>query len=599
VSTIAGWRLIWRNLALYKRALSRILLWSALGSLPALLSGLLIAAALDHGFLVGDPVAGLVCLGALVPLFGISAFATCRLFPWCADVVEGVRNNLVATVAAGALSSATEFSASGGRNVSRCVEQVEVVRNLLAALSRSLRQLVMPIVAAVFGLAVLSPILAAAVAPLVLMSMVLYARTVRRVAARQRAAAMADEQLAEQAASVFNGIRDVTAHGAAEWATTRLVGAAATSAAAASSVAKANTARALVVALGAQLPLLAVLGLAALLVPSGRLSIGAAVGAVTYVSTALAPALRTMVHSGGGWLVQLGVLTSRIAESAGEPLPAEQSLLTGPTMPAEPAPRPEDIPAMPLGTHGLRFRYGAAAADVVSGLDLLVPAGDHLAIVGPSGGGKSTLALLLAAALAPTEGGVSLDGRPLEDWTASELHSAVAVIPQQAYVFAGTVQENLTYLCPGATAEQVEEAITAFGLGATVQRLGGLEAMLPAGGQLLSAGERQAVALARAWLSPASIVVLDEATCHLDSAAEARAEAAFRGRGGSLIVIAHRFGSALRAQRILVADGPSWALGTHAELLTSNARYRELYGLSVDRSLEPTTRPKPPAPALA
>jgi ABC-type multidrug transport system fused ATPase/permease subunit len=604
VSTGVGWRLIGRNLAVHKGALVRALLWSAVGSLPALLSGLLIAAALNHGFLVGDTTVGLACLGSLIPLFGLSAFATCRLFPWCADVVEGVRDNLVTTVATGAISSGTEFSASGGRNVARCVEQVEVVRNLLAALSRSLRQLFMPIVAAIIGLAVLSPILAAVVAPQVLLSMALYVWLVRRVATRQRAGAIADEQLAEQAAAVFAGMRDVTAHGAGEWATTRLVGAAKTSAAAAAAVAKANTARALVVALGAQLPLLAVLGVAALLVPDGRLGIGATVGAVTYVTTALAPALRTMVHSGGGWLVQLGVLTSRIAETAAD-VPVAP---TKPTEPGEPgdlaamveaASGPAAIPTMALATHGLRFRYGAGADDVVNGLDLAVPAGDHLAIVGPSGGGKSTLALLLASVLTPTEGCVSLDGRPLQEWAATERHGAIAVIPQQAYVFAGTVQENLTYLCPAATTAQVEQAVTSFGLGATVQRLGGLEADLPAGGQVLSAGERQSLALARAWLSPASVVVLDEATCHLDAAAEVRAEAAFRARGGSLVVIAHRFGSALRAHRVLMAEGPSWVQGTHDELLASCPRYRELYGISVYDASGPFNVPKRPAPALA
>ena len=206
---------------------------------------------------------------------------------------------------------------------------------------------------------------------------------------------------------------------------------------------------------------------------------------------------------------------------------------------------------------------------------------------------------MLAAALSPTEGGVTLDGRPLQDWASSELHRAIAVIPQQAYVFAGTVLENLSYLCPSVTAAQVERAITAFGLGGTVQRLGGLEANLPAGGRLLSAGERQSLALARAWLSPASIVVLDEATCHLDSVAEARAEAAFRARGGTLIVIAHRFGSALRARRILVADGSGWVQGAHAELLTSNARYRELYGISVDEAPGRSATARPSTPALA
>ncbi len=591
MSTVTGWGLLRRNLALNKRALALVLFWSAVGSLPALLSGLLVAAALNHGFLVGRAAVGLAYLGALVPLFGLAAFATCRLYPWCADVVEGVRNNLVTTVAAGAMGPEVTLSASGGRSVARAVEQVEVVRNLLAALARSLRQLVMPIVAAVIGLAVLSPIVAATVAPLVLLSIALYARVVRRVAIRQRTVAIADEQLAEQAAAVFAGMRDVTANGAGDWAASRLVSAAESSAAASSALAGANTARALVVALGGQLPLLVVVGMAALLVPSGRLSVGAAVGAVTYITTALAPALRGLVHSGGGWLVQLGVLTGRIAETAAEVQPAE------PPPPAAPTRGPGHISAPALETQGLRFRYGAAAADVVRDLDLVVRGGDHLAIVGPSGGGKSTLALLLVAALAPSEGGVTLDGRPLEEWAPAELRRAIAVIPQQAYVFAGTVHENLTYLNPSAGPEEVERAIAAFGLAGIVQRLGGLEATLPAGGQPLSAGERQSVALARAWLSPASIVVLDEATCHLDSGKEARAEAAFRARGGTLIVIAHRFGSALRARRVVVADGPCWAVGTHAELVTTSARYRQLYGLSLDKARAASTEPEP-APAL-
>ena len=593
MTTADGWRLLCRNLALHKCALALVLVWSAIGSLPALLSGLLIAAALNHGFLVGNAAVGLAYLGSLVPLFAVSAFATCRLFPWCAQVVEGTRNHLVTTVVAGALGPETAFNASGGRSVARGVEQVEIVRNLLGALCRSLRQLVMPVVAAIIGLAVLSPVIAGLVAPLVLVAMALYVRVVRRVAVRQRAAAIADEQLAEQAAAIFTGLRDVTAHGAGEWATTRLVSAAGCSETATFSVAEANTARYFVVALGGQLPLLVVVGAAALLVPSGRLSLGAAVGAVTYITTALAPALRALVHSGGSWLVQLGVLTSRIAESADEMPPAV------PARPDAPTERPEDLPGFALETRRLRFRYGAAAADVLRGLDLVVPSGDHVAVVGPSGGGKSTLALLLVGALSPSDGCVYLDGRPLPDWSPADLHRAIAVIPQQAYVFAGTVHENLTYLNPSAAAGRVEQAVAAFGLAATIGRLGGLEATLPAGGQLLSSGERQSIALARAWLSPASIVVLDEATCHLDSIAEASAEAAFRARGGSLIVIAHRFGSALRARRILVADGSSWVEGTHAGLLASNARYRELYGLSLREAPALPSPPAPPAPVLA
>jgi ATP-binding cassette subfamily C protein len=118
-----------------------------------------------------------------------------------------------------------------------------------------------------------------------------------------------------------------------------------------------------------------------------------------------------------------------------------------------------------------------------------------------------------------------------------------------------------------------------------VARLGGYEAVVsPA---RLSAGERQLIALARAYLSPAPIVILDEATCHLDPAAEARAEAAFAERGGTLIVIAHRISSALRARRILVLDGTRAQAGSHASLLVSSPLYRDLVGYWNGAALAP------------
>jgi ATP-binding cassette subfamily C protein len=122
----------------------------------------------------------------------------------------------------------------------------------------------------------------------------------------------------------------------------------------------------------------------------------------------------------------------------------------------------------------------------------------------------------------------------------------------------------------------VHNAIAAVGAATLVDRLGGLDADVVPGE--LSAGERQLIALVRAYLSPAPVVVLDEATCHLDPVAEARAEEAFAERGGTLIVIAHRVSSALRARRVLVLDGVTAADGDHAELLATSALYRELLG---------------------
>jgi ATP-binding cassette subfamily C protein len=149
------------------------------------------------------------------------------------------------------------------------------------------------------------------------------------------------------------------------------------------------------------------------------------------------------------------------------------------------------------------------------------------------------------------------------------------LIPQEAYVFAGTLKENLTYLHP-ATKTELDEAAEAIGLTPLITRLGGYgAAVIPAA---LSAGERQLIALTRAYLPPARVVILDEATCHLDPAAEEQAEAAFARRGGTLIVIAHRISSARRARRILVLDGARPQVGDHSSLLVSSVMYADLAG---------------------
>ena len=229
-----------------------------------------------------------------------------------------------------------------------------------------------------------------------------------------------------------------------------------------------------------------------------------------------------------------------------------------------------------VSLRGVCFAYGPHAEPVLRDLDLDVPDGDHLAVVGPSGIGKSTLAGLIAGLLHPAAGQVWLGGRAVPGIPAAGLPGYRVLIPQEAYVFTGTLGENLRYLAPDATAEQLDAAVAAVGLGALVTRIGGYEAELSP--DRLSAGERQLVALARAHLSPARLAILDEATCHLDPAAAARAESAFASRPGALIVIAHRMSSALRARRVLVLDGARAAIGDHATLLATSPMYRDLVG---------------------
>jgi ATP-binding cassette subfamily C protein len=235
---------------------------------------------------------------------------------------------------------------------------------------------------------------------------------------------------------------------------------------------------------------------------------------------------------------------------------------------------------------------------VVRGLDLDLRPGEHLAVVGPSGIGKSTLAGLLTGMLTPQEGRVLLGGVPVRDVPAALRHELVALIPQEAYVFAGSVRDNVGLFASSASDEALSAAVDAVGAGALLRRLGGLDAEIGHGGEGISAGEAQLLALARVYASPAEFVILDEATSHLDPVSEARAERAFAARGGVLVVIAHRLSSALRADRVLVMDGRETALGHHADLLARSARYAELMqAWATPVAGEPATGAEPTAGA--
>ena len=244
--------------------------------------------------------------------------------------------------------------------------------------------------------------------------------------------------------------------------------------------------------------------------------------------------------------------------------------------------KPSADAAAKLRATNLNFYYGTFQA--LQGISMQVFANRVTAFIGPSGCGKSTFLRTLnrmneTVRHSRVEGEILLDGMPVTAYPAQSLPLRRVLIPQEAYVFTGTLAENMLYLrASGGTpdAGQLAAAAEALGLGPLADRLGGYQAVVrPAA---LSAGQRQLIALARAWLSPAPIVILDEATCHLDPAAEERAEAAFARRDGTLIVIAHRISSALRARRVLVLDGARAQVGEHATLLADSAMYRDLVG---------------------
>jgi ATP-binding cassette, subfamily B, bacterial len=229
------------------------------------------------------------------------------------------------------------------------------------------------------------------------------------------------------------------------------------------------------------------------------------------------------------------------------------------------------------------FCYGEGEETVwaLRDVDLYVPAGQTVALVGATGAGKSTLAKLVARFYDPTEGRVLVDGHDLRDVRARSLRSQLGVVPQEGFLFSGTIRENIAFGRPDATDQEIAAAARALGADEFVAGLeGGYDAEVGERGSQLSAGQRQLVAFARALIADPRILILDEATSNVDIHTEARIEAALRRllAGRTAIVIAHRLSTIRRAGRIVVLDhGRVIEQGTHEELLEAAGAYSRLY----------------------
>ena len=232
-----------------------------------------------------------------------------------------------------------------------------------------------------------------------------------------------------------------------------------------------------------------------------------------------------------------------------------------------------------VGLEAVSFAYepGTRVLDDVS---VVVGAGERVAIVGETGSGKSTIAKLIMRFYDPSSGAVVIDGNDLRDITERSRTEALALIPQDGFLFAGTLRENIAYAYPDAPDEAVWNVLRAMGIDDWVRSLPeGLDTEVRERGGRFSAGERQLVALARAFLSDPAVIVLDEATSNLDPETEIQVEGALRVllAGRTSVVIAHRLRSAERADRVVMVDsGEIIAEGTHSELIETTPRYREL-----------------------
>ncbi|MDH6214477.1 ABC transporter ATP-binding protein [Streptomyces pseudovenezuelae] len=579
-----------RFLARRKGVLARLALWSLAESGQAFLVGYGVARSVDEGFLAGDPRRGLLWLAVALVAVLSGAPVVRGVFAQLAGLTEPLRDGLVRRAVDRSLDRAARGGPGGTDRaaVSRLTNQVEIARDSFAGLVLTLRSFVFTAAGALLGLLSLNPALLVVVLPPLTGGLALFLCTLRPMAAAQRRALATDEALGDHAARSRAALRDLTACGTGPRAERRGADLVADAAAQARTLAGWATVRTAALGVSGQLPVLALLVAVPWLRARG-VSAGALLGAFTYLVQSLLPALHTLMTALGAAGARLLVVLDRVLG----PVPDAAPRATGPSQAVSTAchgrgcgtgarasadvVRPVPGPAAPaVDLRSVTLSYGVRAEPVLDALDLRVAPGEHLAVVGPSGIGKSTLTRLVAGTLAPSRGEVRVAGHLVTGRAAAELSALRVLVPQEAYVFSGTVGDNLAYLRTDVRRGELDAAVRVLGLELLVGRLGGLAG--PVRPAELSPGERQLIALARAYLSPAPLLLLDEATCHLDPASEARAEEALTARPGTLLVVAHRLSSAVRADRILVLDGVRAVCGTHEELLGCSRLYRDLTG---------------------
>ncbi|MCU1513679.1 MAG: transporter ATP-binding protein [Microbacteriaceae bacterium] len=311
-----------------------------------------------------------------------------------------------------------------------------------------------------------------------------------------------------------------------------------------------------------------VLVVAGVMVIRGELAIGGLVAYFLYLNRFFAPILLLVAQYSVMQQAQSSITKLR------ELLAQQPSVLE--------AEHPVALPPITgeIELKGVSFGY-AADRPVISDISLKIEPGERIAFVGPTGAGKSTIAKLVSRFYDPTSGSVLIDGIDVRTVSFESLREQIGSVPQEAYLFTGTLRDNLAFGEPDAGEERILAAVDAVGLRHVVDAMpAGLDTIVHERGQSLSSGERQLVALARAFLADPRILVLDEATSNLDLTSEAAVEKGLEQLliGRTSVIIAHRLSTAMKADRIVVIDqGRVAEVGSHKQLLELGGLYAAMF----------------------
>jgi ATP-binding cassette, subfamily B, bacterial RamB/AmfA len=439
--------------------------WSAIEVVPIFAFGRAMAGA-TNAFVAGRShlPTGFGWLGLLIAAAAVGSVGSRKAYIHLAAIVEPFRDDLIRRTVTGAVRRCVHNGdPPDTAATARISHQAELIRDSLGGMLSALRSFAFVAGSALAGLATLLPAALLLAAGPLLAGLGIFAALVGTFARKQRDYVLTEEAVAAEGTTIMTALRDITACGGEDQMYAAMARHVDAQVRRTGGVARMAAARALALAVGGWLPIPLVLAAAPWMLRRGATA-GQIVGALAYLAGGLQGALRTLVQGVGSSGVRMVVTLERIMERTVPPAPGQPA--------AGGASPPARSPASPriwahgydVDLRGLTFSYGPPAIPVISNLSLVIPDGDHLAIVGPSGVGKSTLAGLIAGTLTPRAGEVRLGGVPQHRFGQPALTSHRVLIPQEAYVFAGTLGENLSYLNPQASPADLDEAAGLVGL---------------------------------------------------------------------------------------------------------------------------------------